>query len=172
MTPADLACTRAALSQDTGSYHPIFFRFGKHPDNCCACGEPGTSLLYATKCRLTLSYHLRCPEDQHIEAWMKLITNHHLLRNKIIDLLNFITSQEGLLNRNAQNISTIACIVHPTTKLMSSTTPFFSFLLEHSMPETDHQFQCPRPSHMFTIRLTCHQQHHVKVHVIILGRRV
>ncbi|GBN34993.1 hypothetical protein AVEN_206092-1 [Araneus ventricosus] len=28
------------------------------------------------------------------------------------------------------------------------------------------------PSHMFTTRLTCHQQHHVKVHLIILVRRV
>ncbi|GBN56802.1 hypothetical protein AVEN_171111-1, partial [Araneus ventricosus] len=25
---------------------------------------------------------------------------------------------------------------------MSPTTPFFFSLLEHSMPETDHQFQC------------------------------
>ncbi|GBO41697.1 hypothetical protein AVEN_199300-1 [Araneus ventricosus] len=70
---------------------------GKRPDNCCACGEPGTLFHYATKCRLTLSYHLWCPADQHIEAWMKLITNHCLLTNKIIDLLNFITIQEDLL---------------------------------------------------------------------------
>ncbi|GBM39752.1 hypothetical protein AVEN_107169-1 [Araneus ventricosus] len=54
-------------------------------------------LHYATKCRLTLCYHLRCPADQHIEAWMKLINNHRLLTNKIIDLLNFIASQEDLL---------------------------------------------------------------------------
>ncbi|GBN88636.1 hypothetical protein AVEN_224931-1 [Araneus ventricosus] len=73
------------------------FRFGIHPDNCCACGEPGTPFHYATKCRLTLSYHLKCPADQHKEAWLKSITNHRLLRNKIIDLLNFITSQEHLL---------------------------------------------------------------------------
>ncbi|GBN51575.1 hypothetical protein AVEN_175045-1 [Araneus ventricosus] len=125
-----------------GPFPSYLFQFGKPPDNCCARREPGTPLLYATKCRLTHSYHLRCPADQHIEAWMKLITNHHLLRNKIIDLLNFITSQEDLLNRNVQNNSTIACIVHPTTKLTSPTTPLFSFLLEHSMPERDHQFQC------------------------------
>ncbi|GBN87798.1 hypothetical protein AVEN_262282-1 [Araneus ventricosus] len=73
------------------------FRFGKHPDNCCACGETGTPFHYATKCRLTLSYRLKCPADQHTEAWLKSITNHRLLRNKIIDLLNFITSQEDLL---------------------------------------------------------------------------
>ncbi|GBM43394.1 hypothetical protein AVEN_77427-1 [Araneus ventricosus] len=73
------------------------FRFRKHPDNCCACGEPGTPIHYATKRRLTLSYHLRCPADQHIEAWMKSVTNHRLLTNKIIGLLNFIISQEDLL---------------------------------------------------------------------------
>ncbi|GBN49074.1 hypothetical protein AVEN_38074-1 [Araneus ventricosus] len=73
------------------------FRFRKHPDNCCAFREPGTTFHYATKCHLTFSYHLKCPADQHIEAWLKSITNHRLLRNKIIDLLNFITSQEDLL---------------------------------------------------------------------------
>ncbi|GBM47499.1 hypothetical protein AVEN_79629-1 [Araneus ventricosus] len=75
----------------------LSFRLGKHPGNCCSCGEPGTPLHYATKCRLTLSYLLRCPADQHIEACMKSITNHRLEINKIIDLLNFITSQEDLL---------------------------------------------------------------------------
>ncbi|GBN54897.1 hypothetical protein AVEN_213492-1 [Araneus ventricosus] len=74
-----------------------FEPFGKHPDNCCACGEPGAPLHYATKCRLTLSYHLWCPADQHIEAWMKSTAKHRLLSNKIIDLLNFITIQEDLL---------------------------------------------------------------------------
>ncbi|GBN68848.1 hypothetical protein AVEN_65739-1 [Araneus ventricosus] len=73
---------------------------------------------------------------------MRSITNHRLLINKITDVLNFITSQED--NRNSQNNSTIACIVRPTTKLMSPTTPFFSVLLEHSMPDTDNQFQCLR----------------------------
>ncbi|GBM74830.1 hypothetical protein AVEN_254954-1 [Araneus ventricosus] len=68
----------------------------KHPDNCCACGEPGTP-HYATKCSLTLSYHLRCPADQRKGAWMKSLTNHRLLTNKIIDLLNFTTSKEDLL---------------------------------------------------------------------------
>ncbi|GBM61813.1 hypothetical protein AVEN_80454-1 [Araneus ventricosus] len=77
-----------------GPFPTYIFRFGKHPDNCCACGEPGTPLRYATKCRLALSYHLRCRGDQHIEAWMRSINNHRLLRNKIIDLLNSITSQE------------------------------------------------------------------------------
>ncbi|GBL93418.1 hypothetical protein AVEN_219525-1 [Araneus ventricosus] len=77
--------------------YSYLFRFGKHPDNCCACREPGTPLHYATKCRLTLSYHLKCPADQHKEAWLKSITNHRLLTNNIIDLLNFITSQEDLL---------------------------------------------------------------------------
>ncbi|GBM38320.1 hypothetical protein AVEN_158349-1 [Araneus ventricosus] len=80
-----------------GPFPSYLFRFGKHPDNYCACGEPGTPFHYATKCRLTLSYHLKCPADQHIEAWLKSITNHRLLRNKIIDLLNFITNQEDLL---------------------------------------------------------------------------
>ncbi|GBL77858.1 hypothetical protein AVEN_143204-1 [Araneus ventricosus] len=75
---------------------------------------------------------------------MKSITSPRLLTNKIIDLLNFINSQEDYLNRNSQNNSTIACIVHPSTKLMSPSTPFFSSLLKHSMPETDHQFQCLR----------------------------
>ncbi|GBM35448.1 hypothetical protein AVEN_73247-1 [Araneus ventricosus] len=73
------------------------FRSGKHPDNCCARVEPYTPLHYATKCHLKSSYHLRCPGDQHIEAWMKVITNHRLLKNKIIDLLKFIDSQEDLL---------------------------------------------------------------------------
>ncbi|GBL98689.1 hypothetical protein AVEN_19729-1 [Araneus ventricosus] len=80
-----------------GSFPSYLFRFGKHPDNCCACGEPGTLFHYTTMCRLTLSYHLNYPADQHIEAWLKSITNHRLLRNKIIDLLNFITSQEDIL---------------------------------------------------------------------------
>ncbi|GBN04530.1 hypothetical protein AVEN_256371-1 [Araneus ventricosus] len=73
------------------------FPFVKLQDKCSACGEPGTPLHYATQCRLTLSYHLRCPAVQHIEAWMKSITNHRLLTNKIINLLNFITSQKDLL---------------------------------------------------------------------------
>ncbi|GBM00067.1 hypothetical protein AVEN_214134-1 [Araneus ventricosus] len=80
-----------------GPFPSYLFRFGKHPDNCCACREPDTPFDYATNCRLTLSYHLKCPADQHIEAWLKSITNHRLLRNKIIDLLIFITSQEDLL---------------------------------------------------------------------------
>ncbi|GBN37124.1 hypothetical protein AVEN_160142-1 [Araneus ventricosus] len=80
-----------------GPFPSYLFRFGKHPDNCCACGEPDTPLHYASEYRLTLSYHLRCPADQHIEAWMKSITNHCPLTNKIIDFLNFITSQEALL---------------------------------------------------------------------------
>ncbi|GBN27134.1 hypothetical protein AVEN_120329-1 [Araneus ventricosus] len=75
-----------------GPFPSYLFRFGKHPNNCCACGEPGTPFHLATK----LSYHLRYPADQHIEAWMKSISNHRLLTNKIIDL-NFIISQEDLL---------------------------------------------------------------------------
>ncbi|GBN59585.1 hypothetical protein AVEN_155333-1 [Araneus ventricosus] len=67
-----------------GPFPSYLFRFEKNPDNSCACGEPGTTLHYATKCRLTLFYHLRCPADQHIKAWMKSITNHRLLTNKII----------------------------------------------------------------------------------------
>ncbi|GBO42338.1 hypothetical protein AVEN_182306-1 [Araneus ventricosus] len=58
-----------------GPFPSYLFRFGKHTDNCCACGEFGTSLHYATKCRITLYYHLRCPADLYIEAWMKSITN-------------------------------------------------------------------------------------------------
>ncbi|GBN30844.1 hypothetical protein AVEN_137190-1 [Araneus ventricosus] len=80
-----------------GPFPSYLFRFGTQQDNCCACEEPGTPFHYATNCRLKLSYHLKCPADQHIEAWLKSITNHRLLRNKIIDLLNFITSQEYLL---------------------------------------------------------------------------
>ncbi|GBN20159.1 hypothetical protein AVEN_88903-1 [Araneus ventricosus] len=80
-----------------GPFPSYLFRFEEHPDNCYACGEPGTPFHYTTKCRLTLSFHFKYPVDQHIEAWLKSITNHHLLRNKIIDLLNFITSQEDLL---------------------------------------------------------------------------
>ncbi|GBL84212.1 hypothetical protein AVEN_118611-1 [Araneus ventricosus] len=83
--------------REHGPFPSYLFRFGKHPDNCCACGEAGTPFRYATKYRLALSYHLRCPADQRIEAWLKSITNHRLIRNKIIDLLNFITSQEDLL---------------------------------------------------------------------------
>ncbi|GBN21044.1 hypothetical protein AVEN_75948-1 [Araneus ventricosus] len=30
------------------------FRFGKHPHNCCVCGEPGTHFHYTIKYRLTL----------------------------------------------------------------------------------------------------------------------
>ncbi|GBM91222.1 hypothetical protein AVEN_211513-1 [Araneus ventricosus] len=100
-----------------GPFPSYLFRFGKHPDNCCACGEPGTPHQYATKCHLTLSYHVRCPADQYLEAWMKSITNHRLLTNKIIDLLNFIISQEDVLK--SEQPATLACIVHPTTKLPS-----------------------------------------------------
>ncbi|GBL92668.1 hypothetical protein AVEN_119069-1 [Araneus ventricosus] len=123
-----------------GHFPSYRFRFGKHPDNCCACGEPGTPLHYTTKCRLTLSYHLRCPADQYIE-----------------DLLNFITRQEDLIKSEQPEYSTIACIVHPTTKLMSPTTPFFSFLLEHSMTERDNQFQCLRPQpHVLALSVQFH----------------
>ncbi|GBO32341.1 hypothetical protein AVEN_1612-1 [Araneus ventricosus] len=80
-----------------GPFPSYLFHFGKHPDNCCAYGEPGTPLHYATKCRLTLYYYLRCPVNQHIETWMKAMTNHRLLTNKIIDLFHFITSLEDLL---------------------------------------------------------------------------
>ncbi|GBM42309.1 hypothetical protein AVEN_235019-1 [Araneus ventricosus] len=59
-----------------GPFPTYLFRFGNHPENCCACGKPGTPFLYATKYHLTLSYHLRCPADQHIEAWLESITNH------------------------------------------------------------------------------------------------
>ncbi|GBM68945.1 hypothetical protein AVEN_192690-1 [Araneus ventricosus] len=51
------------------------------------------------------------------------------------------SAKKTYLHRNSQNDSTIDRIVHPTTKLMSPTTPFFSSLLEHSTPKTDHQFQ-------------------------------
>ncbi|GBM18366.1 hypothetical protein AVEN_72717-1 [Araneus ventricosus] len=75
-----------------GPFPSYLFRFGKHPGNCCVCGEPGIPFHYTIKYRLTLSYHLRYRADQHIEAWMKSVTNHRLLTSKIIDLLNFITS--------------------------------------------------------------------------------
>ncbi|GBM04401.1 hypothetical protein AVEN_35581-1 [Araneus ventricosus] len=99
------------LSQGISPSHPIF---SKHPDNCCACGEHGTPFHYATKFRLTFSYHLRYPADQHIEAWMKSIPNHRLLTNKIIDLLNFITSQEDLLKleQPEQLHSSLHCSSH------------------------------------------------------------
>ncbi|GBM10333.1 hypothetical protein AVEN_131072-1 [Araneus ventricosus] len=51
-----------------GPFPSYLFRFGKHPDDYCACGEVGTPLHYATKCRLTLSHHLRCLADQHRES--------------------------------------------------------------------------------------------------------
>ncbi|GBO01114.1 hypothetical protein AVEN_160578-1 [Araneus ventricosus] len=55
------------------------------------------SMMLALQVPPQVSYHLRCPADQHIEAWMKSITNHRLLANEIIDILNFITSQEDLV---------------------------------------------------------------------------
>ncbi|GBN64454.1 hypothetical protein AVEN_214751-1 [Araneus ventricosus] len=53
--------------------------------------------------------------------------------------MGYPSGRKTYLNRNIQNNSTIAYIVHPTTKLMCPTS--FSSLLEHSMPETGHQFQ-------------------------------
>ncbi|GBM31216.1 hypothetical protein AVEN_193346-1 [Araneus ventricosus] len=38
-----------------GPFPSYLFRFGKHPDNCCACGEPGTPLHCAASCFLTTS---------------------------------------------------------------------------------------------------------------------
>ncbi|GBM28070.1 hypothetical protein AVEN_35887-1 [Araneus ventricosus] len=38
-----------------GPLPSYLFIFGKHPHNCCTCGEACTPLHYATKCRLTLS---------------------------------------------------------------------------------------------------------------------
>ncbi|GBN27346.1 hypothetical protein AVEN_110854-1, partial [Araneus ventricosus] len=58
-----------------GPFPSYLFRFGKPPDNCCVCGELVKPLHCATKCRITLYYHLRCPADLYIEAWMKSITN-------------------------------------------------------------------------------------------------
>ncbi|GBN39268.1 hypothetical protein AVEN_257252-1 [Araneus ventricosus] len=79
-----------------GPFPFYLFRFGKHPEKCCACGEPGTPFHYATKFRLTFSYHLRCPADQHTDGWIKSITKLRLLTNKITDLLNLTIIQEDL----------------------------------------------------------------------------
>ncbi|GBM66415.1 hypothetical protein AVEN_13011-1 [Araneus ventricosus] len=64
-------------------------------------------LHYATKCHLTLSYLLRCPAHQNIEALMKSLTNHHLLTNKIMDLLNFITNQDLLKSEQPEQLHNI-----------------------------------------------------------------
>ncbi|GBN61539.1 hypothetical protein AVEN_15442-1 [Araneus ventricosus] len=79
-------------------------------------------------------------------------------------------AKKTYLNRNIQNNSTIACIVDPITKLILPPRPS---PLSWNIPCQRQviSFSVSRPSHMFTTRLTCHQQHHVKVHVIILGCR-
>ncbi|GBM04374.1 hypothetical protein AVEN_208586-1 [Araneus ventricosus] len=72
-------------------------RFGNHHDTCCACGEIGMSMHYATKCALTLSYHLKCGQEQHQIAWLKSIVKNRLLSKKIADLVNFIARNEDIL---------------------------------------------------------------------------
>ncbi|GBL94037.1 hypothetical protein AVEN_185013-1 [Araneus ventricosus] len=154
-----------------GSSHLIFSDLENTRTTAVPVENLARLFTIPSKYHLTLSYHLMCPADQHIEACMKSITIHRLLTNKIIDPLNFITSKKTYLNRNSQNNSTIACIVHPTTNLMSPTTP----------PPLSWNILCQRQtisfsvlgsSHIFTTRLTYHQRHHVKVHLIILGRRI
>ncbi|GBM87251.1 hypothetical protein AVEN_31981-1 [Araneus ventricosus] len=80
-----------------GPFPSYLFRFGKQPDNCCACGESGHLFTMPPSAASRIFYHLRFPAYQDIEVWMKSITNHRLLTNRVIDLLNFISSQEDLL---------------------------------------------------------------------------
>ncbi|GBL98086.1 hypothetical protein AVEN_84588-1 [Araneus ventricosus] len=46
-------CPRQLIQFIIGHGHFLYylFGFGKHPDNCCACGEAGTPLYYDTKWR-------------------------------------------------------------------------------------------------------------------------
>ncbi|GBO24672.1 hypothetical protein AVEN_216139-1 [Araneus ventricosus] len=111
------------------------------------------------KCRLTLSYHLRCPEDQHMEAWTKSITNHCLL--------NFITSHEDLLKselRNSLHFSS-HCEAHVSHHVLLLLSPG-TFHARDGSSVSVSQAQ-PHVHHT-----SSHQQHHVKVRAILLGRRV
>ncbi|GBM22055.1 Putative protein in type-1 retrotransposable element R1DM [Araneus ventricosus] len=80
-----------------GPFPAYLFRFGKHPDDLCACGQEGTPFHYATACPITESFHLKCPREEHKTAWHKSIVENVSISQKVVKLIDFMALNEHLV---------------------------------------------------------------------------
>ncbi|GBL93408.1 hypothetical protein AVEN_219519-1 [Araneus ventricosus] len=109
-----------------------------------SCLEPGLLCLWRTWHASSLCHQV--PPCAFLPPQVSSRSTHRSLDeiNNQPPPANKQNNRPPQLYHQPQKNSTIAYIVHPTTKLRYPTTPFFSSLLEHSMPETVLQFQCLR----------------------------
>ncbi|GBM67205.1 hypothetical protein AVEN_160801-1 [Araneus ventricosus] len=70
--------------------------FNLYHTNCCACGEVGDPLHFATSCLLTVSFHMTKLSDNLTEHWWKGCLSNKNSRSKIVQLVNFLTDKEVL----------------------------------------------------------------------------
>ncbi|GBM74733.1 hypothetical protein AVEN_50314-1 [Araneus ventricosus] len=77
---------------------PVYLkRIARHPEENCASGKLGNPLHYATKCHLTESFHLSKPAEVNRVTWMRAVAGNKLSRNKIVQIVRFLTNNEALI---------------------------------------------------------------------------
>ncbi|GBM76148.1 hypothetical protein AVEN_142428-1 [Araneus ventricosus] len=72
-------------------------RFNLRTHDNCSCEENGDSMDYATKCRLTLSWHFQTPTVQYKLQWLRNILKNNLSRIRLRLLMRFICDKKNLI---------------------------------------------------------------------------
>ncbi|GBN91555.1 hypothetical protein AVEN_4981-1 [Araneus ventricosus] len=75
---------------------PAFFRIYLSDSDYCSCSGIGTALLYATECIFTVSWHMRKPEANFEQDWLKIVANNLVSRHKIRKIVKFISENRDL----------------------------------------------------------------------------
>ncbi|GBN26420.1 hypothetical protein AVEN_96949-1 [Araneus ventricosus] len=77
---------------------PVYLkRIARHPEENCACGYLRNPLHYATECHLTVSVHFTKPAEVNKVPWMRAVAGNKLSRNKIVQLVRFLSDDEALM---------------------------------------------------------------------------
>ncbi|GBN25644.1 hypothetical protein AVEN_274033-1 [Araneus ventricosus] len=62
----------------------------------CSYGGIGTALHYSTDCIYTVSWHMRKPEPDFEQEWLKRVANNLVSRHKICGIIKFISENRDL----------------------------------------------------------------------------
>ncbi|GBM03939.1 hypothetical protein AVEN_185432-1 [Araneus ventricosus] len=82
------------ISSKHGPFPAYLKRFHLSDSDYCSCGGIGTALHYATECIYTVSWHMRKPEPNFEQEWLKRVANNLVSRQKIRGSSNSLAKTE------------------------------------------------------------------------------
>ncbi|GBM45335.1 hypothetical protein AVEN_54396-1 [Araneus ventricosus] len=65
-------------------------------DDYCSCGGIGKALHYTTECIHTVSWHMKKPEPNFEQEWLKRVANNLVSRQKIRGIIKFISEKRDI----------------------------------------------------------------------------